>query len=239
ADEQLRDRLALRSAPAPARAAAATRGRARARARQGDRDRRRHPDQPARHRAADHPAAPARRLGGQGEGDGHRLVGGRSVPEGRPRHAVARQSAEAARVGRRAGRRRGRLVTETISSTAWYVYAFVGPPPDVRALEDLHGVSDGGLALVGDDSLAAVVGGVSLHEFGETTLPERLNDRGWLEEKARAHEHVVEQLGAATTVVPLRFGSIYRELSDVEALVERRRADVGLILEHIRGRMEL
>jgi hypothetical protein len=127
-------------------------------------------------------------------------------------------------------------VTETVASTAWYVYAFVAPVPQV---DDLHGVAPGGLTAVGDQSLAAIVGEVPLNEFGQEALPERLNDRAWLEEKARAHERVIERLGETSTVVPLRFGSIYRDLSAIEELVDARRLELLRVLDRVRGRVEI
>src|SRR5690606_11012861 len=57
------------------------RRRTRAGARQGPGRGRRHPDQPARHRAADDQAAAARGLGRQGRADGHLLVARRPVPD--------------------------------------------------------------------------------------------------------------------------------------------------------------
>jgi hypothetical protein len=127
-------------------------------------------------------------------------------------------------------------VTESAASTAWYLYAFAGPRP---AVDDLRGVGPGELTVIGDESVAAVAGMVPLEEFGQEALPARLNDRAWLEEKAQAHERVVEQLAETTAVIPLRFGSIYYDVSAVEQLVESRRAELLQLLERVRGRVEI
>ena len=97
-------------ATAPGPASRAARGRARARPRQGHRDRRRHPDQPARHRAADGEAPAADRLRRQGEGDGHRLVAERSVPLGPANGDALEEPTQAARAE---GRHRGRQLGAT------------------------------------------------------------------------------------------------------------------------------
>lgn len=120
-------------------------------------------------------------------------------------------------------------MTETVASTAWYVFAFVAPVPPL----------DGELTAVGDETLAAIAGRVPLEEFGQEALPDRLNDRDWLEQKARTHERVIEQLGEASTVVPLRFGSIYHDLAAVEELVAMRREELLQVLEQVRGRVEV
>jgi hypothetical protein len=120
-------------------------------------------------------------------------------------------------------------VTGTVASTAWYVYAFVAPVPPL----------EGELQAVGDETLAAIVGRVPLEDFAVAVLPERLNDRAWLEEKARSHERVVERLGEASTVIPLRFGSVYHDLVAVEELVASRRDELLRIFDRVRGRVEI
>lgn len=131
---------------------------------------------------------------------------------------------------------------EATPSTAWYVYAVVGSGGDElrRALSGARGVGTGELSLVEAAGLTAVVGSVPLAEFGTDVLPEHLNDRTWLEDKARAHEEVLQRVAAATTaIVPLRFGSIHHELRDIGALLGERRASFERELDHVRGRVEL
>jgi hypothetical protein len=125
-------------------------------------------------------------------------------------------------------------VTQTAAGTAWYAYAVVGPvTPEVRdALADE-------LELVEADGLGVVVSQVPLSEFGEDVLSARLNDRAWLEEKARAHEAVLQRLLPVTTVVPLRFGSIHRDRSAVAEFAIARRRSFAETLERLRGRVEL
>jgi hypothetical protein len=133
-------------------------------------------------------------------------------------------------------------VIETAPSTAWYVYAVVGSQGDELrdALGGARGVGSDELSLVEADGLTAVVGTVPLAEFGEAALHEHLNDRAWLEEKARAHEEVLQRVAAATTaIVPLRFGSIHRDLRDVETLLDERRGPFERALAHVRGRVEV
>jgi len=114
--------------------------------------------------------------------------------------------------------------------TAWYVYgvvdAFASLPP-------------GRLRLVEEGVLAAVVGAVPLSEFGEEALAERLNDRRWLEAHVREHEDVLQRLAAGSTVVPFRFGAIFRELDDVVAMLHDRCAELTAALARVRGRVEM
>jgi hypothetical protein len=117
------------------------------------------------------------------------------------------------------------------TETAWYVYgvAEAGPALDPAAPTEL----------VVDGRLAAIVGRVPLAEFGEERLPEMLENREWLEQKARLHEDVLQAAAAAAPVVPLRFGAIYRDREDVRRLLASRRSELEGALERIRGRVEL
>ena len=126
-------------------------------------------------------------------------------------------------------------MTDTATSTAWYVYAVVGPAtPELR-----RAIEGDDLRLQGEGELAAVAARVPLSEFAEDVLPELLNDRAWLEEKARAHEDVLLRLLDHTTVVPFRFGSIYRDLDAVDDMLARRRESFVRALDGLRGRVEL
>ena len=119
-------------------------------------------------------------------------------------------------------------MTAAATATGWYVYGIVDADGDVE-----------GVDLVRHGNLAALVAEVDLADFGEDALPERLNDRAWLEEKVRAHEDVLQRAAARRAVVPLRFGAIYDERHDVVDLLEKRGDEFRGALEHVRGRVEL
>jgi hypothetical protein len=116
-----------------------------------------------------------------------------------------------------------------MTPSGWYVY---GVAEQRSGLETIARVVPHG-------RLAAVVTEVPLAEYGETALRERLNDRAWLEEKARAHEDVLQAVFAVAPVVPLRFGTIYDELADVERLLDARAASFEEALDRVRDRVEL
>jgi Gas vesicle synthesis protein GvpL/GvpF len=120
-------------------------------------------------------------------------------------------------------------VIEAPAATGWYVYGIVDGAFDEGAL---------GTDVVRDAGLAAVVAPVELAEFDESHLPERLNDRTWLEEKARAHEAMLSAVAANGPVVPLRFGAVYRHVDDVAELLRSRRDEFAAALERVSGRVE-
>jgi Gas vesicle synthesis protein GvpL/GvpF len=128
------------------------------------------------------------------------------------------------------------------TATAWYVYGVVAADDEDaprRAAECRAGVGgESGVELVGSGTLAAIVSRVPPDEFDEASLHVRLNDLPWLEAKARAHEDVLQTVGGAA-VVPFRFGTIYHELADVEAMLDERRDALAASLERVRGRVEI
>jgi hypothetical protein len=122
-------------------------------------------------------------------------------------------------------------VIDAPAGTAWYVY---GVGEDDEALSRLEGVE-----LIRQGRLTAVVREVSLDEYDETVLPQRLNDRDWLERNARAHEDVLQAAAAVTAIVPLRFGAIYRSREQVGRMLDERSGEFVATLERVRGHVEL
>jgi gas vesicle protein GvpL/GvpF len=117
----------------------------------------------------------------------------------------------------------------TTAAVGWYVFGVV--PSDASPPV--------GTYLVERGSLAAVSAEVPLAEFGEDALHDHLNDRAWLEDKVRVHDAVLQSLVGVTTVVPLRFGTIYRDLDDVRRLLAEQSEVFEQVLERVRDRVEL
>ncbi|HEY0390276.1 MAG TPA: GvpL/GvpF family gas vesicle protein [Solirubrobacterales bacterium] len=123
------------------------------------------------------------------------------------------------------------------AEVAHYVYGVVPArtefPRDLAGIDPRYEVS-----LLEEEGLAALVSRVSLAEFGEEPLHENLNDVGWLEEKARAHEHVLDVAVQRGTVVPLRLCTIYSGEEQVREMLARERAVMTEALERLDGKAE-
>ncbi len=119
----------------------------------------------------------------------------------------------------------------------WYVYCVIGPGE--VALEGLAGVdADHPVTVLRSDLLGAVASRVPLDEFGEELLRERLTDVTWLEGRARAHERVLAQVRALTTVVPMRLCTIYRTETSVLEMLERERPALAEALGRLAAKTE-
>src|SRR5215213_896563 len=101
------------------------------------------------------------------------------------------------------------------------------------AIED-----DSELEWVSVNALAALVSRVPRASYTEERLAEHLTDATWTAIRAMRHESVVEYVAKRTSVVPLRFGTIYLERQGIEQMLAERSRELEEIIEHLRGREE-
>ena len=100
-------------------------------------------------------------------------------------------------------------------------------------------IEDGaGLELISGDKLAALVSRVPLTEYSENSLTEKLKDATWTAVRAMRHEQVVEFFAKRTSVVPLRFGTIYLDRSNVERMLSEKESQLVGIIERLKDSEE-
>lgn len=119
-----------------------------------------------------------------------------------------------------------------------YVYGIVrrdalAHPPHATAVDPREQP-----ALFESGDLTAVVSRVDVSEFEGETLRRNVESPEWLEEKVRAHECVLDEVLAATTVVPMRFGSIFSSAAGLEAMLAEHGAALHRAIERVDGRTE-
>jgi hypothetical protein len=117
------------------------------------------------------------------------------------------------------------------NGTGWYLYGVIAAE---QAVHPGHGVS-----VVSEGAVAGVTSRVSLEEFDEATLPQKLADTPWLEQKIRAHEQVLESVLETAPVIPCRFCTIYRSEDDLRLFLAERSDALTQALERVAGRVEL
>jgi hypothetical protein len=103
-------------------------------------------------------------------------------------------------------------------------------PPGVDSEHPVEAIAWGDLVLY--------VSRVALAEYGAESLSANLNDFGWLERVARAHEAVLEHALRATTIVPLRLCTIYADADRARAMLAERAPELGASLAALDGREE-
>jgi hypothetical protein len=124
----------------------------------------------------------------------------------------------------------------------YYVYCIAERAP---ALEILTNVSvpsameeNTGLEVIAVSDLAAIVSRVPLSVFGEESLEAHLSDAPWVTVRAMRHEQVVEHFARQTSVVPLRFGTIYLDGPGVKQMLADKRDQLYTILGRVKGHEE-
>jgi gas vesicle protein GvpL/GvpF len=132
-------------------------------------------------------------------------------------------------------------VSQKMSELAYYVYCIA----ENAAAETLPADSlpaaieeDAQLEWVEVNKLAALVSQVPRETYSEEKLAEHLTDATWTAIRAMRHETVVEYVAKRTTVIPLRFGTIYLERSGIEQMLSGKSRELQEIIEQLHGREE-
>lgn len=123
---------------------------------------------------------------------------------------------------------------------AYYLYG-VGKVGEMSRLDlaGFQGIRDAGPhRLVTYRDLAGVVGKVSLAEYGENELKNKLQDPVWLEERVRGHDQAVRRLAEHGTVLPAKFCCIFRSLDNTRAFLKNRYVELSALLERVWGKRE-
>jgi hypothetical protein len=117
-------------------------------------------------------------------------------------------------------------------SSLVYVYAVL--PCAVAA--ELVGLGGQPVRWVTQHNLAAAVSDVPAEEFGEEPLNERIGDMSWLGPRAVAHQEVNSGLHErAEAIVPLAFGTVFRDDDRVRQLLRDQALLLNRRLETVRG----
>lgn len=105
-------------------------------------------------------------------------------------------------------------------------------------LAGIAGVAGEQVRAVASAGLVAVVGTVSLGEFGQAPLQRNLEDLDWLASTARAHDAVVAAMLRCGPTVPLRLATLYLDDDRIRLLLDERQEEFGATLRRVTGRSE-
>jgi hypothetical protein len=118
-----------------------------------------------------------------------------------------------------------------------YVYAIArGDSPEPAGL---RGLDAGSVRAIRGADLVAFVSDVAESEFAEGPLNAHLADMGWLTPRAVRHQEVNAALAAACDpLVPLSFGTVFRDAAGVVRMLGERAAEIGPRFDALRGKAE-
>jgi hypothetical protein len=113
-----------------------------------------------------------------------------------------------------------------------YVYGIAAARPCVTPA----GIDGVQVRWIGESGLSAAVSNVPRREFDEKALNNGLTDMHWLGPRAIAHQDVNQQLHEASeALLPLAFGTVFRDDERVEAMLRDEAASLKERLERVRG----
>jgi hypothetical protein len=117
-----------------------------------------------------------------------------------------------------------------------YLYAvLLAPPPD----EAIEGIDGRRVRWISEGQLTAAVSDVPAAEFDEAPLNAGIKDMAWLASRAIAHQEVNHRLHeVSVAIVPLAFGSVFRDDPRVRKLLQEQAGSFVQRLETVRGRSE-
>ncbi|MCS6882489.1 MAG: GvpL/GvpF family gas vesicle protein [Oscillochloridaceae bacterium] len=122
-----------------------------------------------------------------------------------------------------------------LEQQGYYVYGITDGAPEGLA----PGVEPGGpVELLVDGDLVAIVSPVSLAAFTAEAMRACQDDLAWIETRVRAHQAVLARAMRQATVVPLRFGTVFRDAAGVRAMLLEHAPRFREALARLAGRQE-
>ncbi|MEK9165744.1 MAG: GvpL/GvpF family gas vesicle protein [Patescibacteria group bacterium] len=102
--------------------------------------------------------------------------------------------------------------------------------------EEIKGV---GLLSIPFRDIEATAMEVDLSEFNEKEIKDRLqNDAMWTEKSIRHHHELIDQLGKKDTVIPCKFGTVFRTKKRIEEMLEKYYKQFNYLLSWLSGKQE-
>jgi hypothetical protein len=117
----------------------------------------------------------------------------------------------------------------------YYIYGITdGAPVDLGP-----GVGPGApVELLVSGDLVAITSPVPLNALTPEAARERQDDLAWLEAQVRAHQEVLARASRQATVVPLRFGTVFRDAAAARAMMLEHAPRFREALARLAGRQE-
>lgn len=121
------------------------------------------------------------------------------------------------------------------SELGWYLYAFLshGDVPPMTGIDGLFPLNR-----IDEQGIVALASHVPLAEFGEEALRRNVEDLGWLEEKVRRHEAIVEAALAMGQLLPMKFGTIFLDPERIREVIRKNALVLRAALEELSDREE-
>ncbi|WP_162297857.1 GvpL/GvpF family gas vesicle protein [Halalkalibacillus sediminis] len=122
----------------------------------------------------------------------------------------------------------------------FYVYAFSEARSDEKnELEEVQGIEEGTFVeMLTFGDLAAVVCRVPAEDYEEETLKSQLENINWLQTRAFHHHELMNYLHSRMTIVPLKFGTIYKNTESLKKAINAKQDTLSKALGFLKDKEE-
>lgn len=126
-------------------------------------------------------------------------------------------------------------------SLTLYVFGIVRTElADPDAFAGIEGITpDGEIKLLSCGALTALVSPVQDPRFTPDAMQQSMREADWLKDHVRRHADVLAEAQAVQTVIPMRFGCVFSNPTEVKAFVVEREERLQEALELLHNRSEL
>lgn len=116
-----------------------------------------------------------------------------------------------------------------------YCYGVVEENVDMNWL----GLESGRIHLIPFKDIIAVVSEVSEEKFSQEAIDKDIKDMKWLTENGQIHEAVVDSVMQKTTIIPMKFCTIFKTKETLINMLEEKYADIKFNLSNLKDKVEI
>lgn len=103
----------------------------------------------------------------------------------------------------------------------------------------IKGMENGKIDLIPFQDIKAVVSYVSEENFSQEVIDKNIKNMGWLTEQAQLHEKVIEAVMEKTTIIPLKFCTLFKTQDNLNEMLNEKYADLKYNLKHLKDKVEM
>lgn len=103
----------------------------------------------------------------------------------------------------------------------------------------MKGFEDKSIYLIPFQDIHAVVSDVPEEKFSQKSIDKNVKDMKWLTENGQIHEEVIEKIMKKTTIIPMKFCTIFKGKEKVEEILKEKYADFKYNLKNLKNKIEM
>jgi ElaB/YqjD/DUF883 family membrane-anchored ribosome-binding protein len=116
-----------------------------------------------------------------------------------------------------------------------YCYGVVGENLPIKQ----RGFENSTIYAIPFKGIFAVVSNVSKQEFSQEAIDTHVQDMQWLTQNAPLHESIVTNIMSQTTILPMKFCTVFTNEEQVHNMLQDKYADITYFLHRTKGTVEM